>query len=135
MYSANEFVEEQNDKAENELHDKVGLLRSLSINIGEEVRGHNHLLKETDDKFDRYLNMIHLTGTIQHSYFNWGYPLCVSAEKVPANLYHHYDFSLGGLLSTTIGKVKLLGNSGHRYYSLYLLLFCFFVFVVIWWIV
>ena len=68
MYSANEFVEEQNDKAENELHDKVGLLRSLSINIGEEVRGHNHLLKETDDRFDRYLNMIHLTGTIQHSY-------------------------------------------------------------------
>jgi len=95
LYSANEFVEEQNDKAENELHDKVGLLRSLSINIGEEVRGHNHLLKETDDKFD----------------------------------------SLGGLVSTTIGKVKLLGNSGHRYYSLYLLLFCFFVFIVIWWIV
>jgi len=92
LYGANEFIEEQNTIAENELREKVGLLKSLTIDIGDEVKGHNQLLQETDNTFD----------------------------------------SVGGLLSSTIGKVKVLGQSGSRYYLIYLLLFCFFVLIVLW---
>ena len=55
LHSAHEFIEDQNTVAENELREKVGLLKSLSIDIGDEVKGHNRLLRETDDTFDRYI--------------------------------------------------------------------------------
>lgn len=47
-----EHVEEQNTVAEGELRDKVGLLKSLAIDIGAEVKEHNKLLNEADDTFD-----------------------------------------------------------------------------------
>jgi len=47
-----EYLEEQNNAAESELHDKVGLLKSLAIDIGTEVKEHNTLLNEADDAFD-----------------------------------------------------------------------------------
>ena len=56
LYGANEFIEEQNTIAENELREKVGLLKSLTIDIGEEVKGHNQLLQETDNTFDRFVH-------------------------------------------------------------------------------
>ena len=40
--------------------------------------------------------------------------------------------SVGGLLGTTIGKVRQLAKSGYRYYFLYLFIFCIFVFLVLW---
>ena len=58
LYGANEFIEEQNTIAENELREKVGLLKSLTIDIGEEVKGHNQLLQETDNTFDRFVHYI-----------------------------------------------------------------------------
>ena len=88
----NEELEEQNSAAENELKDKVGLLKSLAIDIGTEVKEHNKLLNDADDAFD----------------------------------------SVGGLLGTTIGKVRHLAKSGYRYYILYLFLFSIFVFLVLW---
>lgn len=48
----NEQLEEQNSAAEGELRDKVGLLKSLAIDIGTEVKEHNKLLNEADDTFD-----------------------------------------------------------------------------------
>ena len=56
LYGANEFIEEQNTIAENELREKVGLLKSLTIDIGDEVKGHNQLLQETDNTFDRFVH-------------------------------------------------------------------------------
>ena len=47
-----EQIEEQNNEAEGELRDKVGLLKSLAIDIGTEVKEHNKLLNEADDAFD-----------------------------------------------------------------------------------
>lgn len=47
-----EYLEEQNTAQESELRDKVGLLKSLTIQIGDEVKEHNKLLKDTDDTFD-----------------------------------------------------------------------------------
>ena len=58
LYGANEFIEEQNTIAENELREKVGLLKSLTIDIGDEVKGHNQLLQETDNTFDRFVHYI-----------------------------------------------------------------------------
>jgi len=95
VFGANEFIEEQNTVAESELREKVGRLKSLTIDIGEEIKGHNILLSEADNTFD----------------------------------------SVGSLLSSTVGKVKLLGKSEHRYYLVYLLLFCFVVLMVLWYII
>ena len=55
VFGANEFIEEQNTVAENELREKVGRLKSLTIDIGEEIKGHNILLSEADNTFDRYV--------------------------------------------------------------------------------
>jgi|ERR1711902_231123 len=57
----NEHLEEENDKAESELRSKVSALKSLSIDIGVEVREHNKLLKEVDDEFDSTF------GQLQHN--------------------------------------------------------------------
>lgn len=47
-----EHLEEENSLAEDELKGKVSALKSLSIDIGTEVREHNRLLKDIDDEFD-----------------------------------------------------------------------------------
>lgn len=57
-----EHVEEENSKAEDELKGKIGALKSLSIDIGAEVREHNRLLKDVDDGFDSTL--ANLTNSI-----------------------------------------------------------------------
>ena len=64
LYGANEFIEEQNTIAENELREKVGLLKSLTIDIGDEVKGHNQLLQETDNTFDRFAHYIFIRFNI-----------------------------------------------------------------------
>lgn len=51
-FGGHEHLEEQNNEAEGELRDKVGLLKSLAIDIGAEVKEHNKLLNEADDAFD-----------------------------------------------------------------------------------
>jgi len=47
-----EQLEEQNNAAEDELRDKVGLLKTLAIDIGDEVKEHNRMLHDTDSIFD-----------------------------------------------------------------------------------
>jgi IS30 family transposase len=42
----------QNSAREEELRSKVSALKSLTIDIGTEVREHNRLLKDVDDDFD-----------------------------------------------------------------------------------
>lgn len=52
VVGGHEQLEDQNTAAEGELRDKVGLLKSLAIDIGAEVKEHNKLLNEADDTFD-----------------------------------------------------------------------------------
>ena len=47
-----EYLEEQNNAQETELREKVGLLKELTIQIGDEVKEHNRLLKDADNSFD-----------------------------------------------------------------------------------
>ncbi len=47
-----DYLEEQNTQQEDELRSKVSALKSLTIDIGAEVREHNRLLKDVDDDFD-----------------------------------------------------------------------------------
>ena len=47
-----ESIEDQNNATEEELKGKIGALKSLSIDIGAEVREHNKLLRDMDDGFD-----------------------------------------------------------------------------------
>ncbi|XP_022907510.1 BET1 homolog [Onthophagus taurus] len=46
-------VEEENDRMADELKDKIHILKSLSIDIGNEVRYQDKLLREVDDDMDR----------------------------------------------------------------------------------
>ena len=52
VVQGNENVEEDNSQLEGELKGKIGALKSLSIDIGNEVREQNRLLKDVDDGFD-----------------------------------------------------------------------------------
>ncbi|CAK8681105.1 BET1 homolog isoform X2 [Clavelina lepadiformis] len=45
--------EEENQKMEEELRHKVTALKAISINIGEEVRGQNKMLKDMDDDMSK----------------------------------------------------------------------------------
>ena len=56
-----EHLEEDNEAAETELRSKVNALKSLSIDIGTEVREQNRLLKDVDDEFDSTF------GQLQHN--------------------------------------------------------------------
>lgn len=51
-YVGHESLEEQNSRQEDELKGKIGALKSLTIDIGAEVREHNRLLRDVDDGFD-----------------------------------------------------------------------------------
>lgn len=46
-------IEEENDHLTTELKDKIGVLKSLSIDIGNEVRYQDKLLRDVDDDLDR----------------------------------------------------------------------------------
>ncbi|XP_046384442.1 BET1 homolog [Ischnura elegans] len=51
--SSGDYVEEENDRMTDELKDKIGVLKSLSIDIGAEVKYQDKLIKGLDDDFDK----------------------------------------------------------------------------------
>lgn len=46
-------LEEENDRMADELKDKIHILKSLSIDIGNEVKYQDRMLREVDDDLDR----------------------------------------------------------------------------------
>ncbi len=46
-------IEQENEAETEALKQKIGALKSLTIDIGNEVRHQNHLLHDFDDSFDR----------------------------------------------------------------------------------
>jgi blocked-early-in-transport protein 1 len=46
-------LEQQNDAMTDELKDKVQMLKSLSLDIGDEVKYQDRLLREMDDDFEK----------------------------------------------------------------------------------
>ncbi|XP_044754551.1 BET1 homolog [Coccinella septempunctata] len=46
-------IEDENDKLTEELRDKVNVLKSLSIDIGNEVRYQDRLMNDIDDDLER----------------------------------------------------------------------------------
>jgi len=51
-YESHQMMEQENDRMADELSTKVRALKSLSIDIGNEVRTQNRLLGDMDDEFD-----------------------------------------------------------------------------------
>ena len=51
-YRGHEQLEEDNSRREDELKGKIGALKSLTIDIGGEIREHNRILADADDQFD-----------------------------------------------------------------------------------
>ncbi|XP_061598659.1 BET1 homolog [Cololabis saira] len=85
--------EEENEHLQEGLKAKVNALKSLSIDIGTEVKYQNKILEDMDTDFD----------------------------------------STGGLLGATIGRVKRLSRGSQTKLLCYMLLFCLFVFFVLYW--
>ncbi|XP_011451070.1 BET1 homolog [Crassostrea angulata] len=90
-----QMLESENDRMEQELSGKVKALKSLSIDIGNEVREQNKFLGEMDEDYDKS----------------------------------------GNLLLATMGRLKAITKSGGPKLWCYMLLFCLFVFFLIWVIV
>jgi blocked-early-in-transport protein 1 len=53
QYDGGGPLEEENDAMEDKLKDKIGVLKSLSIDIGAEVKYQDRLLKDMDEDFER----------------------------------------------------------------------------------
>nr|CAH7734866.1 unnamed protein product [Callosobruchus chinensis] len=73
--SSNE-IEEENDRMTNELKEKIGVLKSLSIDIGNEVKYQDKLLRDVDDDLDRTggflgttMNKVLKLGRGSHNYY------------------------------------------------------------------
>ncbi|KAK7083061.1 protein transport protein bet1 [Halocaridina rubra] len=66
---------EENDEMTSELKDKVKVLKSLTIDIGNEVRGQNSMLNDMDDDFfksgnflERSMKRLGIIGKGSHNY-------------------------------------------------------------------
>ncbi|KAJ8966966.1 hypothetical protein NQ314_003188 [Rhamnusium bicolor] len=46
-------IEDENDRMTNELQEKIGVLKSLTIDIGNEVKYQDKFLRDVDDDMDR----------------------------------------------------------------------------------
>ncbi|CAH1977052.1 unnamed protein product [Acanthoscelides obtectus] len=73
--SSNE-IEEENDRMTNDLKEKIGVLKSLSIDIGNEVKYQDKLLRDVDDDLDRTggflgntMNRVLRLGRGSHNYY------------------------------------------------------------------
>lgn len=51
--AGHDMLEEENERLEAELHGKIGALKSLTIDIGHEVRYQDKILRGIDDDMDR----------------------------------------------------------------------------------
>uniref|UniRef100_A0A914UJE5 t-SNARE coiled-coil homology domain-containing protein n=1 Tax=Plectus sambesii TaxID=2011161 RepID=A0A914UJE5_9BILA len=52
MYNSGQYLEQQNNTLADQLSNKVSALKSLTIQIGDEVRDQNRLLSDMDTEFD-----------------------------------------------------------------------------------
>ncbi|EDO38457.1 predicted protein [Nematostella vectensis] len=111
---SDQMLEEENDRLTESLSGKVKALKSLSIDIGHEVRTQNKLLQEM------------LSIDIGHE--------VRTQNKLLQEMDDDFDTS-GSLLSATMGRLSALTKKGHHKVMCYMILFCFFVFLVAWYFV
>ncbi|KAK6191546.1 BET1 homolog [Patella vulgata] len=90
-----QMLEDESQQLEDQLSSKVSALRTLTIDIGTEVRSQNKMLNDMDNDFDKS----------------------------------------GGLLASSMNRLKAIAKSGGHRFIFYLLLFALFVFGVCWMIV
>ncbi|XP_057297845.1 BET1 homolog [Hydractinia symbiolongicarpus] len=95
MQNSYDMVEEENERMMGTLSSKVKELKSLSIDIGQEVRYQNNMLNDMDQEFS----------------------------------------TVDSFLQGTMGRLKALTKKGHHKLLCYVLLFCFCVMMVAWFIV
>jgi len=80
--SGSHYIEEENDQLTTQLRSKVKTLKSLTINIGEEVRSQNQLLNDMDDDFSKSGTALSRTlrrlGVMSRSLHNYHTPLLLA---------------------------------------------------------
>ncbi|XP_050504880.1 BET1 homolog [Diabrotica virgifera virgifera] len=50
---ASNEIEDENDRMTNDLQEKIGVLKSLTIDIGNEVKYQDRMLRDVDDDLDK----------------------------------------------------------------------------------
>ncbi|ESO90284.1 hypothetical protein LOTGIDRAFT_217988 [Lottia gigantea] len=90
-----QMLDDESQKIEDQLSSKVSTLRSLTIDIGNEVRSQNKMLLDMDNDFDKS----------------------------------------GGLLSSSMSRLKAIAKAGGHKFICYILMFALFVFFVCYMIV
>lgn len=85
-------IEQENDELEEELSDKIRALKSLTIDIGNEVRSHDQLLRDVDNDFEKTGGFMgHTMSRVlrlrrgRHNYYIWY--LCLFAVFIFFILY------------------------------------------------
>lgn len=85
-------IEQENDELEEELSDKIRVLKSLTIDIGNEVRSHDQLLRNIDNDFEKTGGFLgHTMSRVlrlsrgRHNYYIWY--LCLFAVFIFFILY------------------------------------------------
>ena len=76
QYCGADTLEEENDAMTDELKDKVQMLKSLSVDTGDEVKYQERLLREIDDDFEKTggvlgntMNRLLRIGKGRHNYY------------------------------------------------------------------
>jgi blocked-early-in-transport protein 1 len=78
QYIGGDTLEQQNDAMTDELREKVQMLKSVSLDIGNEVKHQDRLLREMDDDFEKTggflgntMNRVLRIGKGRHNYYTF----------------------------------------------------------------
>ncbi|XP_064236456.1 BET1 homolog isoform X1 [Aotus nancymaae] len=134
-YSA---CEEENERLTESLRSKVTAIKSLSIEIGHEVKTQNKLLAEMTPLYFKVscLNKGILKVKVQG--WMWRLTPVIPAlweDKVDGSPEDSQFDSTTGFLGKTMGKLKILSRGSQTRLLCYMMLFSLFVFFVIYWII
>lgn len=76
QYEAGNNIEEENEKMTDQLKDKIHILKSLTLDIGEEVKYQDKLLRDMDEDFEKTggflgntINRVLRLGRGGHNYY------------------------------------------------------------------
>lgn len=111
--TSHDALEEENERMADELKDKIHILKSVSLDIGTEIKYQEKLL----------------SGMVRRSSLK----LPGRDNSCIKRSFQDEDFErTHGSLISSVSRVLRMARAGHRYYILYLFLFSIAVFIVLW---
>ncbi|KAG8232799.1 hypothetical protein J437_LFUL007953 [Ladona fulva] len=109
---ATEYLEEENERMTDELKEKIGVLKSITLDMRTEFKYQDKLLRDMLMVFKKCKEVLFMLNTL---------------------IFQDDDFDKSqGFLGRTMSHVLRLSRGKHNYYILYLILFSFVVFIILW---